>query len=150
MTPKDIAAFEAGCVKGDPKFDFIRRQTLKTGERYITPYLEELQHKILAAQFQLKTKEQAQLLIAKEKIIDAAKVLTQLADGIAWLDLYVTHALFVAEKRWTRPKLMTNGELRIVGGRHAVIEEYLPVHEQFIANDLQIGSGDTGSLHIIT
>lgn len=150
MTPKDVAAFEATCMKGDPKFDFIRRQTLKTGERYITPYLEELQHKILAAQFQLKTKEQAQLLIAKEKIIDAVKVLTQLADAIAWLDLYVTHALFVTEKRWTRPKLLSNGEMRIVGGRHAVIEEYLPAHEQFIANDLQIGSGDAGSLHIVT
>ena len=115
VTPKDIAAFEATCVKGDPKYDFIRRQTLKTGERYITPYLEELQHKILAAQFQLKTKEQAQLLIAKEKIIDAVKALTALADGVAWLDIFVTHAIFVHEKKWVRPELIATGMLRIAG-----------------------------------
>lgn len=85
-------------MKGDAKFDFIRRQTLKTGERYITPYLEELQHKILAAQFHLKTKEQALLLIAKEKVIETVRALTELSDGIAWLDIFVMHALFVAAK----------------------------------------------------
>lgn len=146
-------------MKGDPKFDFIRRQTLKTGERYITPYLEELQHKILSAQFQLKTKEQVQLSLAKEKIIAAVKSLTKLADGIAWLDVYVTHALFVVEKKWIRPKLITDGGLQITAGRHPVIEEYLPIDQQFIANDLSIGiqnsefkiqNKEESTLHIIT
>ena|GEM_PF-1241454 len=103
VTPKDVAVFEATSIKGDPKCDFIRRQTLKTGERYITPYLEELQHKILAAQFHLKTKEQALLLIAKEKIVAAVKSLTQLSDSIAWLDIFVTHAIFAGEKKRIQP-----------------------------------------------
>ncbi len=149
VTPKDISAFEAAAVKGDPKFDFIRRQTLKTGERYITPYLEELQHKILAAQFHLKTKEQALLLIAKEKVIEAVRALTALSDGIAWLDIFVMHALFATAKWWIKPQVQNQWVLEITWGRHPVIEEYLPIDQKFIANDLQIWSGES-TLHIIT
>lgn len=69
----------------------------------MTPYLEELQHKILAAQFQLKSREQALLLIAKERVVEAVKPLTKLSDSIAWLDIFVTHALFVHAKQWTKP-----------------------------------------------
>lgn len=138
VTPKDIAALEAQCIKGDPKYDFIRRQTLKTGERYITPYLEELQHGILSAQFQLRTKEQAQLLIAKDNVAAAVQSLTALSESIARLDIFVMHALFVLEKKRCRPSITGDGELHIVSGRHPVIEEYLPSHEQFIANDVRI------------
>ncbi len=96
-------AFEAKAIKGDPKYDFIRRQTLKTGERYITPYLEELQHKILAAEFQLKSREQVLLAYAKDRVVETVKSLTQLADAIARLDIFVSHALFVLAKSWVKP-----------------------------------------------
>lgn len=62
-------AFEAASVKGDPKFELIRRQTLKTGQRYTTLYLDELQHKVLAAQFQLRSREQGLIEEAKEKLV---------------------------------------------------------------------------------
>lgn len=138
MTPKDVATLEATCVKGDSRYDFIRRQTLKTGERYITPYLDELQGNILRAQFQLKSKEQTLLLIAKEQITAGVKSLTLLADMIAWLDIFVTHALFAHEKKRIKPTIIADGILEITSGRHPVIEEYLPLGEQFISNDLTI------------
>lgn len=102
-----MVAFEAKQQKGNPKFDFIRRQTLKTGQRYITPYLEELQNRILAAQFELKSKEQELLLIAKEKVVESVKALTELSDKIAWLDIFVTHALFVYAHKWVEPKVLS-------------------------------------------
>lgn len=107
VTPRDVVAFEAKQQKGNPKFDFIRRQTLKTGQRYITPHLEELQNRILAAQFELKAKEQEALLAAKEKVVEAVKALTELSDKIARLDIFTTHALFTFEHKRTQPKVLS-------------------------------------------
>ncbi len=97
-----------------------------------------MQHKILAAQFQLKSREQLILTEAKEKVMEAVKTLTELSDGIAWLDIFVTHAIFVLEKKRIRPEVAASGLLEITAGRHPVIEEYLPVDQQFIANDLKL------------
>ena len=138
VTPKDMDAFEAASVKGDPKFELIRRQTLKTGQRYTTVYLDELQHKVLAAQFQLRSREQWLIEEAKEKLVAIVNALWQLADGIAWLDIYTSHALFAKEKKYVKPELVLDGVLEIVWGRHPVIEEYLPHDQDFIPNDLSI------------
>lgn len=62
VTPKDIELFESCSVEGDEKFDFSRRQTLKTGQRYTTPYLSELEIKILEAKERLKRREMDILL----------------------------------------------------------------------------------------
>ncbi len=156
VTPKDEAAFEATSVKGDAKFELIRRQTLKTGQRYTTIYLDELQRKVLAAQFQLRTREQELIEEAKTALLSAVATLQQIADGIAWLDIYTSHALLVVEKKYIKPALVADadGILEIVWGRHPVIEEYLPNDQDFIPNNITIGgnspSENHGLLHIIT
>jgi DNA mismatch repair protein MutS len=139
VTPKDMDAFEAASVKWDAKFELIRRQTLKTGQRYTTVYLDELQHKVLAAQFQLRSREQELIQEAKDRLVSIVNALWQLADGIAWLDIYTSHALFAKEKKYVKPELVVDGMLEIVWGRHPVIEEYLPHDQDFIPNDLRIG-----------
>jgi DNA mismatch repair protein MutS len=149
VTPKDMDAFEAASVKGDPKFELIRRQTLKTWQRYTTIYLDELQHKVLSAQFQLRSREQACIEEAKEKLIELVAVLWQLAEGISWLDVYTSHALLSVQNLYVQPELVADWELHIVWGRHPVIEAYLPHDQDFIPNDLSIWY-ETGLLHIIT
>ena len=47
VTPKNIALIESRKQEGDEYFDFERRQTLKTGQRYSTPYLDHLQGELL-------------------------------------------------------------------------------------------------------
>jgi len=69
VTPKHIAALEATRVQGDEYFDLERRQTLKTGQRYSTPYLDTLQHKLLSAKDQLAKAELAVLRSLQEEII---------------------------------------------------------------------------------
>jgi DNA mismatch repair protein MutS len=139
----------------------IRRQTLKTGQRYTTVYLDELQHKVLGAQFELRRCEEALIAAARTRVVDVIAALQQVAEGIAWVDVYTSHALFALERKWVMPELVdvmdrtgVNGEMsktdergeaavagvmEIVGGRHPVIEAFLPHDQQFIPNDVAIG-----------
>lgn len=153
VTPKDTDAFEAASIKGDPKREMIRRQTLKTGQRYTSVYLDELQHKVLGAQFQLRSREQALIEDARTRLVEVVAALQQVAEWIAWLDIYTSHALRASEKKYVKPEIVTDGVLHIVWWRHPVIEEYLPHDQDFIPNDVAIwGWADdaTWLLHIIT
>lgn len=100
--------------------------------------MDELQRKVLAAQFQLRTREQELIEEAKASLLSVVAVLQQIADGIAWLDVYTMHALCVLEKKFVQPTLVVDGQLAIVGGRHPVIQEYLPQDQDFIPNDLYL------------
>ncbi len=141
VTPKDEANFEAASRKWDEKFEFIRRQTLKTGQRYTTIYLDELQRKVLSAQFQLRSREQLLIDDAKALLLSVVAALQQIADAVAWLDVYTSHALFALHHKYTQPHMWWN-LLAIVDGRHPVIEEFLPHDQDFIPNNLVIGSSD--------
>lgn len=105
----------------DPKREMIRRQTLKTGQRYTTVYLDELQHKVLGAQFQLRRTEEALIAEARTRLMADVTALQQVAEGIAWVDVCTSHALFALEKRWVMPVLVEGsasqnaGLLEIVG-----------------------------------
>jgi DNA mismatch repair protein MutS len=114
VTPRDTDTFEAASVKGDSKFEMIRRQTLKTGQRYTSIYLDELQHKVLSAQFQLRSSEQALIEEAKASLLSVVAALQQIADGIARLDIYTSHALFALAKKYVQPELILDGKLEIV------------------------------------
>lgn len=142
ITPKDVVAFEAASVRDDLKFDFLRRQTLKTGERYTTPYLETIQGKILTAKDRLAAKEKQILLQMQGQIKVFLPQLLLCSHALAMLDIFTSHAVFAAEKNYTRPTFTPGDQLRIIGGRHPVIEAFLPPHQQFIVNDLCIGRNE--------
>lgn len=130
------------------KFDFQRRQTLKWVQRYSTTYLDSVQEKILSAKDDLTKKEYEHLAKAQEKIAGLHKVLHRFAECVAALDVYVSHALFVQQKQRVQPEFVPNGTMDIIGGRHPVIEAFLPMDQQFIPNDMHFGVDD--SIHIIT
>lgn len=64
--------------------------------------------------------------------------MNEFSQHIAWLDVFVSQALLAEEKQFVKPEFVDNESLTIVGGRHPVIEKYLPHDQQFIANDLQL------------
>jgi DNA mismatch repair protein MutS len=121
------------------KFDFQRRQTLKGVQRYSTPYLDTLQEKILSAKDELTKQEYIFLAKAQDKIAWLQTILHDFAACIAWLDVYVSHAIFVQTKNWVKPEFVPNKTIDIVAGRHPVIDAYLPIDQQFIPNDLYMG-----------
>ena len=165
VTPKDVDAFESQSIKWDEKREMIRRQTLKTGQRYTSVYLDELQRKVLSAQFQLRSREQELLEEAKAKLLSTMAAFQEIADWIARLDVYTSHALFVKENKYIKPDMIdlkqsksesgtiktTAGEFFIEDGRHPVIEAFLPHDQEFIPNDLFASKEDEPTvLAIIT
>ncbi|MCX6823949.1 MAG: DNA mismatch repair protein MutS [candidate division SR1 bacterium] len=154
---KDIQHFEEKLSKVDAgldeRFNVVRRNTLKGGQRYSSPYLENLEVSILKAKDDLRTVEFELLHQAQQKIAEGMKSLNEFAERIAWLDLFVSQALLAKEKHFVKPIFINEDTLTIVEGRHPVIEKYLPLDQQFIPNDLLLnGKSDAeeGFLHIIT
>jgi DNA mismatch repair protein MutS len=117
--------------------DYERKQTLVNAERFTTPELKELEVKILEA-------EEKMLAIERE-IFESLRALTAshaarvkaTAAAIAELDVTVALAEVAAENRYIRPSFSADGEMRVVAGRHPVIEKLAAKDAQrFIPNDL--------------
>lgn len=149
VTNKDISIFEEKLSKineewkmknekWESKFLIVRRNTLKWGQRYSSPYLENLQVNILKAKDDLRTLEFNLLQQAQEKIRWWTKELNEFSEQIAWLDLFISQALLSKEKKFVQPQFVQWEVLTVVWGRHPVIEKYLPIDQQFIPNDLQL------------
>lgn len=162
LTSKDSESFEAFLAEQklenltpqeQEKLAIVRRQTLKGNQRYTSPYLDNLQGHILGAREQLKSKELAVLTELQQLLLQHFQALSTLAEKLAWLDLFTSQAIFAREHRLVKPELSENGTIEIQGGRHLVIEAFLPKDQPFIPNALAIGESKSthhGLIHIIT
>lgn len=115
--------------------DWIRKQTLTSAERYITPELKEYEEKILGAEermLQLETELFAQLLNAVEPFIATIQTNAQI---IAQMDCLLCFANNAKRWQYARPQLLKEPVLHIKSGRHPVIEQRLPPGETYVAND---------------
>ncbi|MCL2682844.1 MAG: DNA mismatch repair protein MutS [Bacteroidales bacterium] len=126
--------------------DWTRKQTLTTGERYITEELKVYEQKILTAEeriLALETKLFNELVLAVSEHITPIQYNAQL---LAQLDCLLCFAQVSKTNKYTRPKLNDGYELQITEGRHPVIETQLPIGEGYISNDVFL---DTTSQQII-
>ncbi len=126
--------------------DYIRRQTLKGAERYITPELKEFEDKVLSARDRALSREK----ILYDGLIDAlTTVLPDLqttAAGIAELDVLVCFAGRAEALNLCQPEIVERPCLEISGGRHLVVEQV--IETPFVANDLSLH--DQQRLMVIT
>jgi DNA mismatch repair protein MutS len=121
--------------------DYVRRQTLKNAERFITPELKTFEDKALSAQDRALAREKylyEQLLDALQPHVPA---LTRLATAIASLDALCTLAERSHTLRWNAPTFVSHACIEITAGRHPVVEARLAEKSSgaFIANDTQLG-----------
>lgn len=115
-----------------PPAHYIRRQTLKSTERYITPELKEHEDKVLSSREKSLARERvlyAQVLDALQPELQA---LREVAATLAELDVLNSFARIALENNWCRPELNDETGLSIEGGRHPVIEAL--IDEPFVAN----------------
>jgi DNA mismatch repair protein MutS len=130
--------------------DYQRKQTLVNAERFTTPELKELEVKILEAEerslaIEREIFEQLRLLASSH----AARIKATAA-AVAELDVAVALAEVAAESRYVRPRFSETGEMRVVAGRHPVIEKLAEKDAQrFIPNDLYFHP-DTEFIAVIT
>ena len=128
---------------------WIRKQTLAQAERYITPELKEYEEKILGAEekiLALEGKLFNELILAVQDDIPRIQADANL---LAQLDVLLGFAKIARENHYIRPIIHDDNVLKIVQGRHPVIETQLPLGEVYVPNDVTLDS-DKQQIMMIT
>lgn len=114
--------------------EYIRKQTLTTGERFITEELKIFEEKILTSgEKALKLESQIYARI-QEVLSEHIDVLKKISEALATLDVLVSFATVAKERRYVRPLMKESGTpLKITEGRHPVVEAISK--ERFVPND---------------
>jgi DNA mismatch repair protein MutS len=116
--------------------DYERKQTLVNAERFTTPELKELEAKVLSAEEKILEFERQIFTEIRTFAAQHASRVRSTAGAVAELDLTAALAQLAVESRYVRPKFSEDGEMRVVGGRHPVIEKLTEKQAaRFIPND---------------
>ena len=118
--------------------DWIRKQTLVNAERYITEELKELEAKILGAEEKITSLETQLYNNLVQSLIDYVLPIQLNAQLIAKLDCLFSFAHVSQRQNYIKPNINQGHELKISNGRHPVIEQQLPLGEEYIANDVYL------------
>ncbi len=130
--------------------DYERKQTLAGAERYTTPELKDYEHKVLAAEDKILTLEKELFADVRKRAAAQAQRVRATAAAVAELDVTACLAQVAAENRYQRPTFSEDGEMRILAGRHPVIERLTDQESgHFIPNDLYLNDS-TNLIAIIT
>lgn len=117
---------------------YIRKQTLVNSERYIIPELKEFEEKILHAEGKIYELETELFNELRLKVTADTETIQSNAKLIAMLDCFVSFAQCAEEYNYIKPKLFEDGHIKIVEGRHPVVERLLPPGEKFTPNDYNL------------
>ncbi len=118
--------------------DYIRKQTIKNAERYITPELKEYEDRVLRAEDRACELEYELFVTLRDRVAAEAPRLVQAGGVLAELDALAGLAELAARGGYVRPELSTEAVLEIEAGRHPVLEASLPAGK-FVANDTRLG-----------
>ena len=116
---------------------YIRKQTISNGERFITPELKEVEGKILGAEERSVKLEYELFQKVREEVLGSLKQIQQTASALADLDVLGSFAETARLYNYTRPQTGTEGILQVRDGRHPVIEQNL-TEERFVPNDVSL------------
>jgi DNA mismatch repair protein MutS len=118
--------------------DWIRKQTISGGERFITSDLKQWEEKILSAGEKREALETRIIENLKYVTAQKAPLLKNLASVLAQIDALASLASCAEKRGWVKPALSSDDLIDIKGGRHPVVESYLPAGETFVANDVTL------------
>jgi len=133
--------------------DYIRKQTLKNAERYITPELKEYEEKVLTSTERAIALETDIFEQLREKTCEYRPILQQISRAIAELDVITMFAVLSRERGYCRPTLVKEPILNIVDGRHPALDALEPAGT-FVPNDTVMGTTpdppQEGNIQLIT
>ena len=119
--------------------DYIRKQTLVGGERYITPELKELEQTVLTAGDRCNALEYEIFNRLRLDLVEMGARVQRSASVIAELDVYLSLADVAVRQRYCRPEVDESGELDIRDGRHPVVEQ-MRKDSLFVPNDTHMNT----------
>ena len=124
-----------------PTDRYQRKQTLTNAERYVTDELNELEKKVITAKTRRADVELEIFSQLKQSLVSEIRGLLLLAEQSNQLDVFTALAWLAIENSYCRPKMMIEGDFKIEGSRHAVIEQIL--QKNFVPNDIKIDQSQT-------
>ncbi|MBT5019454.1 MAG: DNA mismatch repair protein MutS [Planctomicrobium sp.] len=119
--------------------DYIRKQTLKNQERYITPQLKEYEEKVLRAEDSSKALEAELFQALRERVSSECRRLQETAEILAQIDVLANLATIGLNARYCRPIITDEPCLDVTDGRHPVLDRLQPSGE-FVPNDVILGT----------
>lgn len=127
---------------------YIRKQTLRNSERFITPELKEKEALVLNAEDRIQTLEYELFCQIREEVAKWTKAIQDISTVIALVDVIANFAYVAAKYNYAKPAVVDSDEVIIRDGRHPVVEQ-LFTQEGFVPNDTRLNCDDE-QLHIIT
>ena len=117
--------------------DYVRKQTLKNAERYITDELKQYETQVLSAQERAIQREVELFNAIRQQAVERIAPLQELAGAVADIDVAAGLAHLADRRRYVRPELVEEPLIEIRDGRHPVVEQTLD--EKFVPNDCDLG-----------
>lgn len=128
--------------------NYIRKQTLKNAERYITPDLKEMEQKVLGSRERADALESEIFNSLREELSCGISILQTAAGAIAEIDVLTSLATVARQEQWCAPELVEEPILEVEAGFHPVVGGG-HARADFTPNDLRLGGTD-GTLAVIT
>jgi len=119
---------------------YVRKQTIANGERFITPELKEMEGKILGAEERSVKLEYELFQRVREEVLGRLPEIQRAAAALAQLDVLSSFAETARLYNYCRPQIGDEGVLTIRNGRHPVLEQNLS-EERFVPNDTHLHQG---------
>ena len=127
---------------------YIRKQTLRNSERFITPELKEQEAKVLNAEDRIQTLEYELFCQIRDDVSKFTESIQNIAAAVAMTDVLANFAYIASRYNYVKPTVSAVDEIVIRDGRHPVVEQ-LFTQEGFVPNDTILNCDDE-QLHIIT
>ncbi|MGL6114810.1 MAG: DNA mismatch repair protein MutS [Cetobacterium sp.] len=115
--------------------NYIRRQTLSNGERYIIEELKEYEDKVINAKERIETLEYYLFRELYLQLKEEREILQDLAYKLAYLDVITNFAHIAIKNNYCKPEITEGFDLEILGGRHAIIEKLIKSGD-FVKNNV--------------
>ena len=122
--------------------NYIRKQTLVNSERYITPELKEYEDKVLNAQENIAKLELELFNRVRAKVAEKTELIQENARLIAVLDCYLSFAISAVDYNYVKPIVEESDKIKIIEGRHPVVERILPPGEKFTPNSYDLSNSE--------
>jgi len=113
---------------------YIRKQTLSNSERYITPELKKYEDTIINSKAKIEDFEYHLFKEISGKLKEHRKILSELAERLAYIDVMVSFAVSAIENDYTKPEMNEEYSFEIEGGRHPVVEKLIG-RTDYVSND---------------
>ena len=113
---------------------YIRKQTLSNSERYITPELKKYEDTIINSKAKIEDLEYHLFKEVSGKVKEHRKILSELAERLAYIDVMVSFAVNAIENDYVKPEMSEEYSFEIVNGRHPVVEKLIG-RTDYVSND---------------